>query len=139
MLVHFLLNVVCYVKVIDQFTMCCLLLRICYFKSTMFLIWCSVRLDYGKPLWTKLLKLPHSVPISSKANSIPKTHTKLYIKLHTKFNTSNSIQNIHHTNTPYQTQDQKPISNSRSKTHIRLNNKFPTKFNYFKLNTKHPY
>ena len=29
---------------------------------------------YGKPLWTILLKLPHSVPISSRANSIPKTH-----------------------------------------------------------------
>ena len=71
-------------------------------------------------MWTKLVKLPHSVLISSRANSIQKTHTKLHIKLHTKFNTSNTIPSIHNTNTPYQTQDQKPISNSRSKTHIKL-------------------
>ena len=41
--------------------------------------------SYGKPLWTKIL-LPHSVLISSRANSIPKTDTKLHVKLHTKFN-----------------------------------------------------
>ena len=97
---------------------------------------------YGKPLWTKLLKLPHSVPISSRSNSIPKTHIKLHIKLHTKFHTSNSIPNIYYTITPYQTQDQKPISNSRSKTYIKhkVNNPYQTyDQKHIKLKIKNPY
>ena len=54
---------------------------------------------YGKPLWTKLLRLPQSVPISSKSTSILKPHIKLHTKLHTKHN-----QFKLNTKTPYQTQ-----------------------------------
>ena len=80
-------------------------------------VWCALKEQiYGKPLWTKLLRLPHTVQISSRATSIPKTYIKFHIK-HNQFKLN--------TKNPYQTQYQNALSNSIAKTRIKPNTENP--------------